>query len=198
MTYGSNKSMQWRAALCALLCAPACLITLPAHAFLLQGEALDTAASVLAIVVLCIVPVVGIAAFWMVHVLPEKIAHKRHHPQTDAIHMLCILSLVFGGLLWPLAFLWAYSKPVMYKLAYGRDKHDDYYAEKSAAASAAGEIAPATVQADVARLRANVERMLAKGGTPDELAAIRDQLAALEPRIAAQAAPAAPQVAGSH
>ena len=82
MTYGSNKSMQWRAALCALLCAPACLITLPAHAFLLQGEALDTAASVLAIVVLCIVPVVGIAAFWMVHVLPEKIAHKRHHPQT--------------------------------------------------------------------------------------------------------------------
>ena len=39
--------------------------------------------------------------FWMVHVLPEKIAHKRHHPQFEAIKTLCLLSLVFGGLLWP-------------------------------------------------------------------------------------------------
>ena len=67
----------------------------------------------------------------MVHVLPEKVAHKRHHPQTDAIQVLCLLSLVFGGLLWPLAWLWAYSKPVMYKLAYGTDKHDDYHAESA-------------------------------------------------------------------
>ena len=73
-------------------------------------------------------PIVGITLFWIVHVLPEKIAHKRHHPQRDAIHMLCLLSLVFGGLLWPLAFLWAYSKPVLHKLAYGTDKHEDYYA----------------------------------------------------------------------
>jgi hypothetical protein len=44
---------------------------------------------------------------WIVHVLPEKIAHKRHHPRRDAIQTLCLLSLVFGGLLWPLAWLWA-------------------------------------------------------------------------------------------
>ena len=65
----------------------------------------------------------------MVHILPEKIAEKKKHPQTDAIKTLCLLSLVFGGMLWPLAWLWAYSKPVMYKLAYGTDKlehdHDD-------------------------------------------------------------------------
>ena len=66
--------------------------------------------------------VVGIAVFWMVHILPEKIAHDRHHPQKDAIQTLCILSLFFGGLLWPLAWLWAYSKPVVYKMAYGTDK----------------------------------------------------------------------------
>ncbi len=65
----------------------------------------------------------------MVHVLPEKIAHKRHHPQAEAIHTLCLLSLVFGGLLWPIAWLWAYTKPVGYKLAYGTDKHPDYYKE---------------------------------------------------------------------
>ena len=65
----------------------------------------------------------------MVHVLPEKIAHKRHHPQKDAIHTLCLLSLVFGGLLWPIAWLWAYTKPVGYRLAYGTEKHDDYYLE---------------------------------------------------------------------
>ena len=36
-------------------------------------------------------------------------------------------SLVFGGLLWPIAWLWAYTKPVGYRLAYGTEKHDDYF-----------------------------------------------------------------------
>jgi CBS domain containing-hemolysin-like protein len=58
----------------------------------------------------------------MVHVLPEKIAEKRNHPQAEAIKTLCILSLFFGGILWPLAWLWTYSKPVFYKMAYGTDK----------------------------------------------------------------------------
>src|SRR6185503_4540747 len=94
-----------------------------------KGEALDKVASVLALVVIVVVPIVLIVLFWMVHVLPEKIAHKRHHPQRDAIHVLCLLSLFFGGLLWPLAWLWAYTKPVLHKLAYYTDKHDDYFKE---------------------------------------------------------------------
>lgn len=89
---------------------------------------IDTAANVIAIIVIILVPVVGIAVFWLVHILPEKIAEKRHHPQKDAIKTLCLLSLVFGGLLWPLAWLWAYSKPVFHKMAYGTDKHEDFYA----------------------------------------------------------------------
>jgi hypothetical protein len=99
-----------------------------AHASMFEGEALDTVADVLTWVVLVVAPVVGIAVFLMVHILPEKIAEKKKHPQTDAIKTLCLLSLVFGGMLWPLAWLWAYSKPVMYKLAYGTDTaegHDD-------------------------------------------------------------------------
>lgn len=95
-----------------------------ARASFLGGEALDTAANVVAWMALIVVPVVLIAAFWMVHILPEKIAHKRHHPQLEAIKMLCLLSLVFGGLLWPLAWLWAYTRPVLHKLAYGTDRVD--------------------------------------------------------------------------
>ncbi len=100
-----------------------------AHASIFKGEALDKASDVLTWVVLVIAPLVGITVFWVVHILPEKIAEKRQHPQAKAIQCLCLLSLAFGGLLWPLAWLWAYSKPVLYKMAYGTDKvahdHDD-------------------------------------------------------------------------
>ena len=93
-----------------------------AHASNFKGEALDNLANLLAWVVLVIAPTVGIAAFWIVHILPEKIAEKKHHPQAKAIQCLCLLSLVFGGLLWPIAWLWAFTKPVLYKAAYGTDK----------------------------------------------------------------------------
>src|ERR1700741_4293987 len=108
----------------AIAGAIALLLLLPrdARASLLSPEMEDKAATFLALFVLFVVPVVLIALFWMVHVLPEKIAHKRHHPQFEAIRTLCLLSLVFGGLLWPIAWIWAYTKPVMHKLAYGTDK----------------------------------------------------------------------------
>ncbi|NTX05277.1 DUF3302 domain-containing protein [Myxococcus sp. CA040A] len=94
----------------------------PAHASLLSGDAMDTAAEVFSWIVIIIGPVILISGFWLLHILPEKIAEKRHHPQLDAIKTLCLLSLFFGGLLWPLAWLWAYSKPSLYKLAYGHDR----------------------------------------------------------------------------
>ena len=86
-----------------------------------SGEFVDTIAGYLAIFVLFFVPALLIYLFWMIHILPEKIAERRGHPQADAIKTLCLLSLVFGGLLWPLAWLWAYSKPVFHKMAYGTD-----------------------------------------------------------------------------
>jgi hypothetical protein len=57
------------------------------------------------------------------HILPEKAAKKRNHPQKDAIHMLCLLSLVFGGLLWPIAMLWAYVKPMGMRVALVEAEH---------------------------------------------------------------------------
>jgi cytochrome bd-type quinol oxidase subunit 2 len=108
----------FRVGLLALLlaCAPA-----RAYAMEHDSETIDTIADVLTWVVLVVAPVVGIAVFLLIHILPEKIAEKKQHPQTSAIQCLCLLSLVFGGMLWPLAWLWAYTKPVLYRMAYGTD-----------------------------------------------------------------------------
>jgi hypothetical protein len=92
-----------------------------AHASLFHGETLDSIANGISWVVLIVAPIIGISVFWLVHILPEKIAHKKMHPQTRAIQCLCLLSLCFGGLLWPIAWLWAYTKPVLHKMAYGTD-----------------------------------------------------------------------------
>ena len=91
-----------------------------------KGEALDQVADVLTWIVLIMAPIVGLVVFLAIHILPEKIAEKKQHPQAKAIQCLCLLSLVFGGLLWPIAWLWAFTKPVLHKLAYGTDKvaHD--------------------------------------------------------------------------
>jgi hypothetical protein len=155
----------------------------PAHASFLSGDSLAKAANVLAIVVLVIVPIVGIVAFWMVHVLPEKIAHKRHHPQTEAIQVLCLLSLVFGGMLWPIAWLWAYTKPVLHKLAYGTDKHESYHDDLAKADGGQAR----NLREDVARVRGDLENLLARGDAPQELATIRDRLAAIEPQLSGPA-----------
>ena len=93
-----------------------------AQASIFKGEALDKMADILTWIVLIVAPIVAITVFLLIHILPEKIAEKRQHPQAGAIQCLCLMSLVFGGLLWPLAWLWAYSKPVLYKMAYGTDK----------------------------------------------------------------------------
>jgi CBS domain containing-hemolysin-like protein len=106
-----------------------------AHASFLHGETLDAVAGFIAWFAFIIVPPVLIVAFLAVHILPEKAAEKRNHPQLPAIKCLCFLSLVFGGLLWPFAWLWAYSKPVFHKMAYGTDvdhSHDQEAGEKSA------------------------------------------------------------------
>jgi CBS domain containing-hemolysin-like protein len=97
-----------------------------AHASLFQGETLDAVANGISWVVLIIGPIIGIVIFWLVHILPEKIAEKRKHPQAKAIQCVCLLSLCFGGMLWPFAWLWAYTKPVLHKMAYGTDVDESH------------------------------------------------------------------------
>ena len=120
----------------AALASIALALPSAAHASFLPPALMDTAATYLAWFILIVMPIGGVVLFWLVHILPEKIAHKRHHPQKDAIQTLCLLSLVFGGLLWPIAWLWAYTKPVSYRLAYGTDKGDEYFVEMAEEAEA--------------------------------------------------------------
>lgn len=156
---------------CALLAAGA------ARASFLAGEALDAAADWIAIVVLVLVPAVVIVVFWMVHVLPERFAEKNHHPQAKAIQVLCLLSLVFGGLLWPIAWLWAFTKPVAHKLAYGTDKHEEWHEEMGEKARAG-----ALLQDELDHLRAELDGMAARGALPANLAQLRADLAQLKPK----------------
>ena len=145
-----------------------------ADASLLSPELEDKMADFLAIFVLFVVPIGGIVVFWIVHVMPEKIAHKRHHPQFEAIRTLCLLSLVFGGLLWPIAWLWAYTKPTGYKMAYGTDKHSDYYADPTVDEREA-----------LAELQQRAAFLSKRGPTASDLESMRADLAALESRITA-------------
>jgi len=166
----------WRIVVAGLIAAVWSL-ALPssASASLLSPELEDKVAGFLAIFILFFVPVVLIVLFWLVHIMPEKIAHKRHHPQFEAIRTMCLLSLVFGGLLWPLAWLWAYTKPVGYKLAYGTDKHPDYFNEH-------GLPEPVNAADDI---RQRVAALEGRGVPASELDAIRTDLAVIESRLAA-------------
>jgi hypothetical protein len=151
-----------------------------AHA---SGETIDTIADWLAIFVICVVPVAGIAAILMVHVLPEKIAEHNHHPQKAAIQTLCFLSLVFGGLLWPLAWLWVFLKPLGYRMAYGTDKHDDFFIEASEKAKK-GELAAD----ELGYILSELNGIATKRILPPELQRVRDELLILQSRAPAAAA----------
>ena len=155
-----------------------------AHASFLPPEMMDAAAMYIAWFVIIFVPIGAIVLFWLVHVLPEKIAEKRHHPQKDAIHTLCLLSLVFGGLLWPIAWLWAYTRPAAFRLAYGTEKHEDYFHEMGSKAQK-GEL----LEHELAHLRDELDAMAARGGLSPELRLLRRDIAAAMP-----AAPAPPAV----
>jgi hypothetical protein len=118
------RTATWRAFVGSKRVLLSLVLILPANAYasIFHGETLDKVADVMTWVVLVVAPVVAIGVFLLIHILPEKIAEKKHHPQTHAIQCLCLLSLFFGGLLWPLAWLWAYTKPVLHQMAYGTDK----------------------------------------------------------------------------
>jgi hypothetical protein len=139
-------------------------------ASLLSPALEDKLATGIALFVIFVVPVVLIVAFWLVHILPEQIAHKRNHPQFEAIRTLCLLSLVFGGLLWPFAWLWAYSKPVLHKMAYGTDK-----------------LHPEETEPGIG-LHDRLARLEAVGLPDEELVRLRADIDAIESKLAARGA----------
>jgi hypothetical protein len=163
------------------------LLSSTANASMFHGETLDAVANGLALFILFALPIGAIWLFWLIHILPEKVAEKRHHPQKDAIKTLCLLSLIFGGMLWPFAWLWAYTKPVTYKMAYGTEKHPDYFKEAGERA-----INDEMTPAEIRHLREELDHLQASGHITPELRVVRDQLIALEDKQAKTAAAPAP------
>lgn len=178
-----QRALGWAFAVAATFAAST------ASASIFEGETLDAVANVVSWVVLVFVPIAVIVVFWLIHVLPEKIAHKRHHPQRDAIQTLCLLSLFFGGLLWPIAWLWAYTKPIGYKLAYGTEKHEEYYDEMEQKLRSG-----ALLREEAWHLREELEAMEAKGALPPKLKGLKDELARVRLVEAQERAPKSAKV----
>jgi hypothetical protein len=171
----------------AVALAPAC-----ARASFLPPEVMDTAAMVLAWVVIVVAPLIAIGLFLVVHVLPEKIAEHNHHPQQGAIKTLCFLSLVFGGMLWPFAWLWAYTRPIGYRAVYGTEKHEHYFVEMGKRA-ANGELD----QLELDHLRDELDAMTARGPLPKTIRDLPAIVAQARPKVVTPAPAAAPATGGA-
>jgi hypothetical protein len=66
---------------------------------------------VLALVVLGVLVAAAIALVVVLGRMPGKIARGREHPQADAVGVLGWIGVVTLGLAWPVALVWAYTRP---------------------------------------------------------------------------------------
>jgi hypothetical protein len=67
---------------------------------------------VVTILVILIVVGVNVAFLLWLAACPGKVARERGHPQADAIGVCGWLSLLTCFATWPVAMVWAYTKPV--------------------------------------------------------------------------------------
>lgn len=77
----------------------------------------DSLAEIVSWIAIIIIPIVLAIIYWQIHYLPSKIAEKRQHPQQEAIHAMCMVSRFSGGLFWPIAFVWAHTRPTVVPLS---------------------------------------------------------------------------------
>ncbi len=72
--------------------------------------------SALMLIILVVVSLLVVLVVWFLAemaMLPGKIARKRNHPQAEAISVAGWLGLLMTmGLVWMLAVIWAYTRPV--------------------------------------------------------------------------------------
>jgi Kef-type K+ transport system membrane component KefB len=62
-------------------------------------------------IVLAVLLIAGVVIWFVLAMLPGRIARARNHPQADAINVAGWLGALFGGVFWPLALIWAFYKP---------------------------------------------------------------------------------------
>jgi len=67
---------------------------------------------IFALIVLLVL-IAAVVAIWVIlGMLPGRIARQRNHPQADAINMCGWWGVLTMGILLPLAFIWAYTRPL--------------------------------------------------------------------------------------
>jgi hypothetical protein len=64
-----------------------------------------------AFLVFAVLIFVGIIIVVNLGKLPGQLAHKWNHPQAAAINAMSWIGIATGGLLWPIAFIWAFTTP---------------------------------------------------------------------------------------
>ena len=69
---------------------------------------LDIAAFVVFALLICAAVVIVVN----VGKLPGQLAHKWGHPQASAINAMGWVGIATGGLLWPIALIWAFMTPL--------------------------------------------------------------------------------------
>jgi len=64
-----------------------------------------------AFVVFAVLIFVGVVIIVSLGKLPGQLARKWNHPQAAAINAMSWIGIATGGLLWPIAFIWAFTMP---------------------------------------------------------------------------------------
>ena len=70
-----------------------------------------TGLDLFALFVLLILFSTAIAAWVILGMLPGRIARDRNHPQSEAINICGWIGALTMGILSPIAYVWAYTKP---------------------------------------------------------------------------------------
>ncbi len=63
---------------------------------------------IFAVVVLLVAVASGIGVLLVLGIAPGYVARKRGHPWAEAVSIAGWVTLIFGLVFWPLAFIWAY------------------------------------------------------------------------------------------
>jgi hypothetical protein len=87
-----------------------------------------------AFLVFAVLIFVGVVIVVNLGKLPGQLAHKWNHPQASAINAMSWIGIATGGLLWPIAFIWAFTMPFGTKSAKS-DQQSTSAIEPDAAAS---------------------------------------------------------------
>ncbi|WP_436637960.1 DUF3302 domain-containing protein [Microbaculum sp. FT89] len=61
-------------------------------------------------IVLGVLLIAALVIWFVLAMLPGRIARARQHPQADAVNVAGWLGALFGGIFWPLALVWAFYR----------------------------------------------------------------------------------------